>query len=115
MRTRLPAALLLLLSWFLPATAHAQAVQQLTATAQATSWRAEQQHSGMRQVPHPGPVMRAWAGPYGVTGSGAAVLGSGPAGHRHGWAVAVAPATTDAPARTRPDTAPARAPPSTRF
>ena len=35
MRDRLPAVLLLLLSWFLPAGAHAEAVQQIAAHAQA--------------------------------------------------------------------------------
>lgn len=59
---RLPAALLLLLSWLLPAAAHAQAVQQAGAVpaVHAATWRAEPQPSGMRQVPHPAPELRAW-------------------------------------------------------
>ncbi|MEV4174314.1 hypothetical protein [Nonomuraea sp. NPDC049709] len=111
MRTRLPAALLLLLSWFLPAAAHAQPVQQVTA-AHAATWRAEQQHSGVRQVPHPVPAVRAWAGPNTVTGA-AAVPGSGLPGFRSPWAVLVSDRGADAPEARRPPAAAARAPPST--
>ncbi|MEV0385424.1 hypothetical protein [Nonomuraea sp. NPDC050643] len=114
MRTRLSAALLLVLSWFLPATAHAQVVQQVAAV-QAVSWRAEQQQSGMRQVPHPAPAMRAWTGLHGVTGPGAAVLDAGLPGFRHPWAAIVASGSADAPALRRPIAAPARAPPSAAF
>jgi hypothetical protein len=112
MRNRLPAALLLLLSWFLPATAHAQAVQQVAAVSAGAAWRAEQQHSGVRHVPPPAPDVRAWSGPGGVTGAAAALASERP-GVRHPWAVAARTPRTGAPESRRPLAAPARAPPST--
>ncbi|MFC5832678.1 hypothetical protein [Nonomuraea insulae] len=108
LRTRLPAALLLFLSWFLPATAHARAVQQVT----AVTWQAEQHQSGMRQVPPPAQDVRAWAGPGSVTGASAA-LADGPPAFRSPWAVVVPGRAADAPAARRPRAATARAPPST--
>ncbi|NJP97266.1 hypothetical protein HCN51_48925 [Nonomuraea sp. FMUSA5-5] len=117
MRARLPAVLLLLLSWFLPATAHAQAAQQAAAV-HAAVWRAEQQQSGARQLPYPGPDLRAWHGQTGAAGTGgtggtAAALAAEPSGARPAWAVVVPPASLDVPQARRPRASGARAPPST--
>ncbi|MFB4271696.1 hypothetical protein [Nonomuraea sp. GTA35] len=108
---RLPAVLLLLLSWFLPATAHAQVAQQATAV-HAAVWRAEQHHSGVRQLPHPAPELRAWPGQGGTTGA-AAALAAEPAGVRPAWAEVVPEPPLDVPAARRPLASAARAPPST--
>ncbi|MEV0826215.1 hypothetical protein [Nonomuraea rubra] len=108
---RLPAVLLLLLSWFLPATAHAQAAQQATAV-HAAVWRAEQQHSGVRQLPHPAPELRAWPGQGGTTGAAAALAADLP-GVRPAWATVVPEPPLDVPAARRPLASAARAPPST--
>ncbi|MEV0160699.1 hypothetical protein [Nonomuraea fuscirosea] len=111
MRTRLSAAFLLLLSWFLPPAAHAQAVQQIT-VAQAQAWRPDQHHSGVRQLPPPAPAVRAWAGPGSATGTTAALAAGLPAFHAP-WAVVVASPADRAPVARRPLAAAARAPPST--
>ncbi|MEV0612721.1 hypothetical protein AB0I81_05285 [Nonomuraea sp. NPDC050404] len=111
LRNRLPAALLLLLSWFLPAAAHAQAVQQVAAASAAT-WRAEQPPSGMRQVPPPAPDVRAWSGPGSMAGASAALTAEH-SGVRPAWSVLAPASCADAPANRRPLAAAARAPPST--
>lgn len=132
MRNRLPAVLLLLLSWFLPATAHAQAAQQAAAahaavqgidglkrdvpTVHAASWPAEQRHAALRHVPHPPPAVRAWSPP-GIAGGVPGVADVPPpaqADFRHPWAVVVPRASCGAPAGCRPPATPPRAPPSTR-
>ncbi|WP_043617695.1 hypothetical protein [Nonomuraea candida] len=111
MHTRLSATLLLLLSWFLPATAHAQSVQQAAVISPAT-WRGEQHPSGVRQIPPPAPEVRAWSGPGGTTGAAAALVTERP-GVRPPWAVVLPASRDDAPAARRPTAAAARAPPST--
>ncbi|TYB52987.1 hypothetical protein FXF51_50330 [Nonomuraea sp. PA05] len=110
--SRLPAVLLLLLSWFLPATTHAQVTHQIT-TVSAAAWRAEQQHSGARQLPHPAPELRAWPGQGGTTGSPAGTLAAGLPGVRPGWAAVVPEPSQDVPTARRPRASAARAPPST--
>ncbi|MEV4563405.1 hypothetical protein AB0K12_06500 [Nonomuraea sp. NPDC049419] len=52
MRTRLPAALLLLLSWFLPPAAHAQAVHAQAAHAQAAHAQAAHAQAAHAQAAH---------------------------------------------------------------
>ncbi|MEU8360302.1 hypothetical protein AB0C27_30240 [Nonomuraea sp. NPDC048882] len=111
MRTRLSAAFLLLLSWFLPPAAHAQAVAQIT-VAQAQAWRPDQHHSGVRQLPPPAPALRAWAGPGSTTGTPAALATGLPAFHAP-WAVVVGDPAAGTPPARRPLAAAARAPPST--
>nr|SBO98586.1 hypothetical protein BN4615_P8102 [Nonomuraea gerenzanensis] len=69
----MPAVLLLLLSWFLPVSAPAQAAAQQVTAVHAAVWRAEQHHSGARQLPLPAPEMRAWPGQGGATGTAAAL------------------------------------------
>ncbi|WP_344878342.1 hypothetical protein, partial [Nonomuraea antimicrobica] len=99
MRTRLSAALLLLLSWFLPVAAHAQAAAQVTRaqTVRQATWGPEQRHSGVREVPPPALSLRAWSGPSGATGA-AVTLASGPPGFRHPWSVAAPEPSTRVPA-----------------
>ncbi|MFC6370184.1 hypothetical protein [Nonomuraea thailandensis] len=110
--TRLPAALLLLLSWFLPATAHAHVAQQASAV-HAAVWRAEQHHSGVRQLPHPAPELRAWPGQGGTPGRAPATLAAERDGVRPAWAAVVPEPPLDVPAARRPLASAARAPPST--
>jgi hypothetical protein len=110
-RTRLPAALLLLLSWFLPATGHAQAAAQVVAVQEAT-WHAEQ-HPGARQLPFQPPSAHARASAYDVIGGGAAVFASGGPHPRTTWAAVVRRPATDAPVTRHRDATSARAPPST--
>lgn len=90
-RAGLPAVLLLLLSWFLPVSAPAQAAAQQVTAVHAAVWRAEQHHSGARQLPLPAPEMRAWPGQGGATGT-AAALAAEPPGARPAWAAVVPPA-----------------------
>ncbi|MEV4218695.1 hypothetical protein [Nonomuraea sp. NPDC049725] len=127
MRSRLPAALLLLLSWFLPATGHAQLTIAAAADPAAVSagqaavagdpgqseGRHEDQH-GARRSPYQPPTAYSWTASYDATG------GQGPV---------VLPADAQAPGRPRADVVrraggaepvvlltaatPARAPPST--
>ncbi|MFC4120636.1 hypothetical protein [Nonomuraea zeae] len=114
MRTRLPAALLFLLSWLLPVTGHAQLVQP-AATAQVATWSAGQPPEA-RQLPYQPATARVWAGQHGAAGAGgAALLAAGPPRFEHTWAAVVAPAGTHAPGDRRPAATPARAPPSTGF
>jgi hypothetical protein len=110
-RTRLPAALLLLLSWLLPAAGHAQAAAQVVAVQEAT-WHAEQ-YPGARQLPFQPPSAHARTGAYDVIGGGAAVLASGGPHARTTWAAVVRRPVTDAPVARHRDATPARAPPST--
>ncbi|MET8862985.1 hypothetical protein ABZW11_08510 [Nonomuraea sp. NPDC004580] len=132
MRTRLSAALLLLLSWFLPPAAHAQAVhaqavhaqaaQQLAAhaaveaAAHAAPGRAEQEdHAVLRQVPQLPPVVRVWS-PFwagGAVPGGVAPPQPEQGGSGGSWAVVVPRAACGAPAGCRPPATPPRAPPST--
>ncbi|GAA3549992.1 hypothetical protein GCM10022419_032890 [Nonomuraea rosea] len=113
MRTRLPAALLFLLSWLLPVAGQAPAAQQVAAPmVQQVASRTPE----ARQLPYEPATARVWAGPHGAAGpSGAALLAAGPPGFGHAWAVVVATAVPGAPADRRPLAAPARAPPSTGF
>lgn len=123
MRTRLPAALLLLLSWLLPAAGHAplgaqapQAVRAAQVSASAETARHAEQHSGARQQPsHPASAHTRATFAEAIAGGGPAVLTSGLPHPRTAWAAVVRrPATRVPPARARADT-PARAPPSTAF
>jgi hypothetical protein len=116
-RTRLPAALLFLLSWLLPVAGQATAAQQVAAPiAQQVASRTPGQPPEARQLPYEPATARVWAGPHGAAGpSGAALLAAGPPGFGHAWAVVVATAVMGAPADRRPLAAPARAPPSTGF
>ncbi|RVX40843.1 hypothetical protein EDD27_3279 [Nonomuraea polychroma] len=113
MRTRLPVALLLLLSWFLPATAHALPAERVTHAVAA--WRAQEQ-PGLGQEPYHHTTMQARHGLLGLAGpAGPAVLPSGlphPAPARA--AVGTSPGP-DAPSGRRPEAASARGPPSTGF
>lgn len=111
MRTRLPAALLLLLSWFLPATGHAHVAAQVGVVHEAT-WHAEQ-YPGARQLPFHPASAHARTGPYDVIGGGTAVLASGGPHARTTWAVVVRRPATGAPVTRHRDTTSARAPPST--
>ncbi|TMR92732.1 hypothetical protein [Nonomuraea basaltis] len=115
MRTRLPVALLLLLSWFLPATAHARAVEPQVTAVHVTAWRA-QEHPGLGQEPYRNAVLQGRHGLLGLAGpAGPAVLPSGLPYPTPAWAVAVARPGADDPAGRRPVVAPARGPPSTGF
>lgn len=111
MRPRLPAALLLLLSWLLPAAGHAQAAVQVVAVQEAT-WHAAQ-HPGARQSPFQPASANARTGPYDVIGGGAAVLASGGPHARTTRVAVVRRPATDIPVTRHRDAAPARAPPST--
>ncbi|TMR10227.1 hypothetical protein ETD86_40325 [Nonomuraea turkmeniaca] len=114
MRTRLPAALLLLLSWFLPATAHARPAQ-VTPVQVVAAWRAQEQ-PGLGQEPYRHTTMQARHGLLGLAGAaGPAVLPSSLPYPAPAWAAVVAPSGTDIPAGRRPLTAKARGPPSTGF
>ncbi|MFI7705309.1 hypothetical protein [Nonomuraea sp. NPDC049480] len=110
MRTRLPAALLLLLSWFLPATAHARPIEQTAAHVVAAS-RA-QGHPGLGQEPYRHTSMQARHGLLGLAGpAGPAALPSGLPYPTPAWAAVVARPDTDTPAARRPAATPARGPP----
>ncbi|WP_336213909.1 hypothetical protein [Nonomuraea sp. LPB2021202275-12-8] len=113
MRTRLPAALLLLLSWFLPAAGHAHAAAQVAAVHEAV-WQAEQ-HPGARQTPYQPPSAHARAGSYTAIGGGGgtAVLATGGQRARISWVVVVRRPATGTPVVRLQAATPARAPPST--
>ncbi|MEU6717902.1 hypothetical protein ABZ897_41090 [Nonomuraea sp. NPDC046802] len=114
MRTMLPAALLLLLSWFLPATAPAQAAAQVMA-APAALLRV-QEHPGLRQEPPRHTAAQARHGLPALAGSaGPAVLPSVLPLARPGWSVVVTNRPHGVPGDRRPVAAPARAPPSTGY
>ncbi|MBF8186390.1 hypothetical protein ITP53_11660 [Nonomuraea sp. K274] len=120
MRSRLPAALVFLLSWFLPATIlpatspHTAAATQSAVVRMAAAWAHDPQ--GVRQEPPRDTTMRAGNGLLGLAApAGPAVLPSGHRQPRPTWAVVAAPVAADAPADRRPTTAPARGPPSTGF
>ncbi|MDP4504963.1 hypothetical protein [Nonomuraea turcica] len=116
MRTRLSAALLLLLSWFLPAASHAQPASHHGATPHVVAaWRAQEQQ-GLGQEPYRHTAMQVRHGLLGLAGPGGpAVLPSGLPYPTAAWAAVVARPGTDAPAGRRPAAAPARGPPSTGF
>ncbi|MGN9786190.1 hypothetical protein ACTMTF_32505 [Nonomuraea sp. ZG12] len=111
MRTRLPAALLLLLSWMLPASGHAHAAAQVVAVQEAT-WHAEQ-HPGARQTPFQPASAHSRTGSPDMIGGGPAVLASGGPHARTAWATVVRRPATGAPVTGHRDATPARAPPST--
>ncbi|MET7328842.1 hypothetical protein [Nonomuraea sp. NPDC005650] len=109
MRTTLPAALLLLLSWFLPATAHAQVASHVV----AVHARVQEPH-GLQREPYREVVGQARHGLLGTAGpAGPAVLPSALPVPRRAWAAVVASPAADVPADRRPAAAPARGPPST--
>ncbi|WP_327581732.1 hypothetical protein OHA25_37980 [Nonomuraea sp. NBC_00507] len=116
MRTRLPVALLLLLSWFLPATTPAKPAQQHVPVAHVVAaWRAQEQ-PGLGQEPYRHTTMQVRHGLLGLVGpAGPTVLPSGLPYPAYAWAAVVARSGTDAPAGRRPVAAPARGPPSTGF
>ncbi|MEV6034684.1 hypothetical protein AB0L65_26255 [Nonomuraea sp. NPDC052116] len=109
MRTTLPAALLLLLSWFLPASAHAQVASHVVAVHARV-----QEQPGLQREPYRETVGQAR---YGLLGTappaGPAVLPSVLSQPRRGWVAVVASPAADVPADRRPAAAPARGPPST--
>ncbi|TDD23228.1 hypothetical protein [Nonomuraea diastatica] len=112
MRGRLPAALVFLLSWFLPAVAHAQPVQPVTTVKTATF--AAGQQPVARQHPLQPAAVRIWAGTHGFTGAGGGALPASELLHfRHAWAVVVSRPAPEATAQRKPVASPARAPPST--
>ncbi|NBE98459.1 hypothetical protein FE391_32815 [Nonomuraea sp. KC401] len=112
MRGRLPAALVFLLSWFLPAVAHAQPVQPVV-TVKAATVAAGQQPTA-RQHPLQPTALRMWAGAHVFTGGGGTALpASEPLDFRHAWAVVVTRPAAEATAQRKPAATPARAPPST--
>jgi hypothetical protein len=114
MRTRFPAALLLLLSWFLPATTHARPVEH-PAVSVVAAWRAQEQ-SGLGQEPYRHTTMQARHGLLGLAGpAGPAVLPSGVPFPPAVWAAVVVRPGAGTPAGRRPVAAPARGPPSTGF
>ncbi|WP_188197324.1 hypothetical protein [Nonomuraea sp. SYSU D8015] len=114
MRTRLPAALLLLLSWFMPATAHARAVEHLPVPV-VSAWRAQEQ-PGVGQEPYRHSMLHARHGLLGLAGpAGPAVLPSGLPHPARAWTAVVARPGAHAPADRRPAATPARGPPSTGF
>ncbi|SDH71886.1 hypothetical protein [Nonomuraea jiangxiensis] len=122
MRGRPVAALLLLLSWFLPATAPvpgpagtaARGWPQQVAAVQAAAWRAhENPGPGLGRQPLRDATIKAAHGVPGLVGP--AVLASRPSHQGAAWAVTVSrPAPRD-PATRHTLATPARAPPSTRF
>ncbi|GIH22835.1 hypothetical protein Aph01nite_11450 [Acrocarpospora phusangensis] len=109
MRTRLP-AVLLLLAWLLPVTAHASGVAGHGVTPNAVVWQADQQH----QVGRPLPLPHVRADAPEISGTPwHAVLTSNAPGRRfarHSLALPGDDQTLPALRRYAP---PARAPPST--
>ncbi|MFI7131190.1 hypothetical protein ACIBQ1_36270 [Nonomuraea sp. NPDC050153] len=109
MRTTLPAALLLLLSWFLPASAHAQVASHVVAVHARV-----QEPAGLQREPYRDVVGQARHGLLGTAGTaGPAVLPSALPLPRRSWVALVACPAADVPADRRPAAAPARGPPST--
>ncbi|MEO3857834.1 hypothetical protein [Acrocarpospora sp. B8E8] len=109
MRTRLP-AVLLLLAWLLPVTAHASGVTGITATPSVVAWQADQQHPVGRAVP----LSQVRTALHEVPGTAwHAVLASGAPRWRAAWHACALPGddrVLPVPRRCAP---PARAPPST--
>ncbi|GGT40890.1 hypothetical protein ACFFV7_39985 [Nonomuraea spiralis] len=139
MRTRVPAALLLVLSWLLPAIGHGEIASQVaavTAPAQAaaqtpaqtpaeapvrasvqTVVRAEAHRpaaASLRSTPPPQPLAQARPSGHDQAGpAGQALPAAGPARPRPSWTAVVRPLVSRS-AADRPQGAPAaRAPPST--
>jgi hypothetical protein len=114
-RTRLPAALLLLLSWFLPAAGQAQLAAAHVVAVPDTA-RQTEQHPGARQAPSPPPHAHARTGAYDTTGgNGPAVLPAGVPAPGPAWSAVVRRIGGDGPPARHQSAGLARAPPSTRF
>lgn len=111
MRSRVPAALLLVLSWFLPFTGSAHAAQ--TAVHEAARQQAEHHghHPGARKSPLPPSTAQARATSHETTGA-TALLPPGLPRPSTPRAAAAAPLDGAIRAVTGHDTTPARAPPS---
>ncbi|MFC5818049.1 hypothetical protein [Nonomuraea harbinensis] len=111
MCTRVPAVLLLMLSWFLPAPAHGQVVQVVTA--QGVTQQAQQgsHHPGARKSPLPPSTAQARTISYEMSG-GAALLPPGPPRPSLHAAAAERPHACAGFTAACQETIPARAPPS---
>ncbi|MEU1729222.1 hypothetical protein ACNF49_24985 [Actinomadura sp. ATCC 39365] len=123
MRTRLPAALLLVLSWLLPATGHAQVAAQVAAQAvtqavtQVTAIQAAADRPAVAKLgstPPPPPLAQVRQAGHDQAGPGGQALpAAAPARLLHVWSAVVRrPALRAAADRPR-GAAAARAPPST--
>ncbi|MGI5271877.1 hypothetical protein ACQEUU_22175 [Nonomuraea sp. CA-218870] len=111
MRAKVPAALLLVLSWFLPATGHAQLLHAVTAHAAAEQTHQGGHHPGARKSPLPPSTAQALTFSHETTG-GTALLPPGVPRPALPPAGAVRAPGGAGFAAAGHETTPARAPPS---
>ncbi|MFG1946385.1 hypothetical protein [Nonomuraea sp. NPDC048826] len=111
MRTRVPAALLLVLAWFLPAAGHAQVLHAVTAHEANPQGQPGGQHPGARKSPLPPSTAHALTFSHETTG-GTALLPPGVPRPSLPRAAATRPHGGLGFAAACHETTPARAPPS---